>query len=164
MRPAIACAVFLIAAGGSLSFVHPWGNLRDDNTGPAILSGSEVPGDVRGILERNCADCHSNQTHWPVYSRIAPVSWLVERDVVRGRTALNFSAWAGMGAEDRIAALARIAAEARGGEMPPKPYALIHSAALTENENRQVTAWTRAERKRIRIEAAGHKEKNEEGN
>src|SRR6478609_7775092 len=117
MRPAIFFAAFLIAASGSLSFVHPWGNPRDDNNGPSILSGSQVPSDVRGIFERTCADCHSNQTRWPVYSRMAPISWLVERDVVRGRAELNLSAWPTMGAEDRIAALARIAAEVRNGEM-----------------------------------------------
>jgi hypothetical protein len=64
-----------------------------------------------------------------------------------------------MGAEDRIAALARIAAEVRSGEMPPKPYALIHAAALTDGERQQLSAWTRAERKRVRIEASGQKEK-----
>lgn len=159
MRLAIFFAAVLIVASSCLSFVHPWGNPRDDNNGPSILSGSEVPSDVRGILERTCADCHSNQTHWPVYSRMAPVSWLVERDVVRGRAALNLSAWAGMGADDRVAALARIAAEVRSGEMPPKPYALIHAAALTDGEKQQVSAWTRAERKRVRIEASGQKEK-----
>ena len=159
MRLAIFFAAFLIAASGSLSFVHPWGNLRDADAGPGILSGSDAPGDVREILERKCADCHSQQTHWPVYSRMAPASWLVERDVVRGRAALNLSAWAGMSAEDRIAALARIAAEVRSGEMPPEPYALIHAAALTEREKQQVSAWTRAERKRVRTEAPGQKEK-----
>jgi cytochrome c len=158
VRRLLFVGAFLILASGSLAFVHPWGNLRDDNTGQAILSGSEIPGDVGSILERKCADCHSNQTHWSMYSRIAPVSWLVERDVVRGRSALNLSVWGGMSAEDRIAALARIAAEVRSGEMPPKPYALIHAAALTDDERQQVSAWSRAERKRIRIEASAQKE------
>ena len=159
MRPALFFAALFIVASGSLSFVHPWGNLRNADVGPAILSGSGVPGEVRDILQRKCADCHSNNTHWPVYSRMAPASWLVERDVVRGRAALNLSAWGGMPAEDRIAALARIAAEVRSGEMPPQPYALIHAAAFTEREKQQVAAWTRAERKHVRTEVPGQKEK-----
>ena len=153
MRPAIFFAAFFIVASGSLSFVHPWGNPRNEDTDAAILSGSEVPGEVREILTRKCADCHSNQTHWPIYSRMAPASWLVERDVVRGRAALNLSAWSGIGAEDRIAVLARISAEVRSAEMPPKPYALIHTAALTDREKQQVTVWTRDERRRTRLNA-----------
>ena len=152
MRPAIFLAASLIVASGSLSFVHPWGNPRNENVGAPILNGTEIPDNVREILTRKCADCHSNQTHWPIYSSMAPASWLIERDVVRGRSALNLSAWPGIGAEDRIAVLARIAAEVRSAEMPPKPYALIHAAALTETEKQQVTAWTRAERKRIRFD------------
>src|SRR5437762_13509632 len=115
MRPAIFFAAFLIVASGSLSFVHPWGYLRDEDASLAIWSGTDAPNDVRRILERKCADCHSSHTHWPVYSRMAPVSWLVERDVVKGRAAMNLSAWSGMGTEERIATLVRIAAEVRSG-------------------------------------------------
>jgi cytochrome c len=146
-------------ASGCLAFLHPWGDLRNENADSAILSGSEVPDEVRGILDKKCADCHSNKTHWPIYSRMAPTSWLVEHDIFAGRSAMNLSVWAGMGTEDRIAALARMAAEVRSGEMPPKPYAFIHSAVLSESEKQQVSLWARAERKRIRTEASGQKEK-----
>ena len=159
MRRMIFVSAFSILASGCLAFLHPWGELHNENAGLAILSGSEIPAEVRGILDKKCADCHSNQTRWPPYSRVAPTSWLLEHDVYAGRSALNFSAWESMGAEDRIAALARIAAEVRSGEMPPKPYAFIHSATLTESEKQQVSLWTRAERKRIRTEASGQKEK-----
>lgn len=103
------------------------------------------------MLETKCADCHSNRTHWPVYSRLAPGSWLMERDVHDGRAAINLSGWSGMRADDRISALARIAAEVRSGEMPPKAYALMHpQTRLTDLEERSMMAWTKAERKRVR--------------
>ena len=93
MRRMIFVSAFSILASGCLAFLHPWGELHNENAGLAILSGSEIPAEVRGILDKKCADCHSNQTRWPPYSRVAPTSWLLEHDVYAGRSALNFSAW-----------------------------------------------------------------------
>ena len=146
-----AAAVLLAAASVGLSFVHPWGNVRDVAQGQAMLAGSGVPQNVQHILEAKCADCHSNQTHWPVYGRLAPVSWQLEHDVRDGRAALNFSGWAGMRSEDRITALTRITAEIRSGEMPPAAYAAVHrSKRLTTAEQQEISAWARAERKRLK--------------
>jgi hypothetical protein len=64
-----------------------------------------------------------------------------------------------MDAQDRIAALAEIAAEVRNGEMPPKPYARIHAAFLPESDKQKITAWSRAERKRLRTQTSGEKDK-----
>src|SRR3954454_24080837 len=61
----------------------------DDN----IAARLDVPPAVTNILQRACADCHSDQTRWPVYSRVAPFSWLVAEDVEKGRDALNLSQW-----------------------------------------------------------------------
>lgn len=153
----IPIAILVVSA--ALSLVHPWGELRSREPCGHLLEGATVPEDVRGILERKCADCHSNQTHWPAYSRLAPVSWLVEHDVHAGRSAMNLSNWTQTNTEDRIAVLTRIAAEVRSDEMPPKPYRMLHPAnQLTESDKQQITAWARAERKRIRIEASVQKE------
>ena len=159
VRPTIFVVAFFILASGCLSFVHPWGNLHNSTANTSILSGSEMPGEIRDVLQRKCADCHSNNTHWPIYSRMAPASWLVEHDVNAGRNAMNLSIWAGMSADDRIAALARIAAEARSGEMPPKPYAMVHAAALTQTEKQEIVAWARSERTRIRKQASDQRER-----
>jgi len=152
--------VVLITASGGLSFVHPWGDVRKVAPGGQILQGSTVPAEVRGVLEKKCADCHSNHTYWPAYSRLAPGSWLMEHDVRAGRSAINLSLWAEMDAEDRIAVLTRIAAEVRSGEMPPKAYAMAHpSKRLTESDKQQIATWARAERKRIRTEKTEQKER-----
>lgn len=152
-------ALLLATTSIASSFVHPWGHVRSVAADGQILQGSTVPEDVRRVFEQKCADCHSNQTHWPLYSHAAPVSWLVEHDVHTGRSAMNLSDWAGMKSEDRIAALTRIAAEVRSGEMPPKPYLMLHPAnRLTDSDQEQIAAWTRAERKRVRLEASAQKE------
>lgn len=144
-------AGFLIAASAGFSLVHPWGDVRNVAPEGGFLEGSKVPQPVSETLETKCADCHSNRTHWPVYSRLAPGSWLMEHDVHTGRSAMNLSYWSGMSEEDRISALTRIAAEVRSGEMPPKLYAFMHPAnRLTDEEKKAITAWTKDERKQIR--------------
>ncbi len=57
--------------------------------------------EVKAVLTRACYDCHSSETTWPWYSRIAPISWLVHRDVTEGRAALNFSDWEALPSDKR---------------------------------------------------------------
>jgi mono/diheme cytochrome c family protein len=79
---------------------------------------------TRRLAVRACFDCHSNETVWPWYAGIAPVSWLIRRDVDEGRRKLNFSEW------DRPQEEARESAKAvRKGTMPPWLYALVQPRA-----------------------------------
>jgi len=85
---------------------------------------------TRTLARRACFDCHSNQTVWPWYSNVAPMSWLVWHDVSDGRQSLNFSEW------DRPQRKASKAAEeVEKGEMPPAVYLPMHpEAKLTASE------------------------------
>jgi mono/diheme cytochrome c family protein len=88
---------------------------------------------VRELAKRACFDCHSNETVWPWYSSVAPVSWLVQRDVDHGRRALNFST--NRGEADEAAELVR------EGEMPPWFYLPLHSEArLGDAEKQELVA------------------------
>lgn len=89
---------------------------------------------TRELFMRTCGDCHSNETVWPWYSKLFPVSLLLMNDVVEGRANLNVSEW-GRG-ENR----GEDAAEAFGeGEMPPAQYLLMHPAArLTPAEKQEL--------------------------
>jgi hypothetical protein len=88
--------------------------------------------ETRALAVRACYDCHSNGTKWPWYSHVAPVSWLVQRDVDQGRSALNFSEW------NRPQEEAGEAAEAvQEGEMPLRAYLLTHPAARLSDAERQ---------------------------
>src|SRR5512141_2568887 len=60
-----------------------------------------APPEVEAIMRRACLDCHSNETRWPLYSRIAPGSWLMSRDVLKGRSHMNFSEWGDVDDEER---------------------------------------------------------------
>jgi hypothetical protein len=91
---------------------------------------------TKDLMRRACFDCHSNQTTWPWYSNVAPVSWLVQRDVNGGRSHLDFSQW------DLPQRHAKdVAAEVRAGDMPPWFYLPMHSAArLTDAERQSLIA------------------------
>lgn len=138
-------------AVAALSMVHPWGNLHAASaSGGSMLAGAEAPEDVRGLLARKCGDCHSDGTEWPLYSRVAPASWLVEHDVHEGRDHMNLSRWQGYAVDSRIDLLSKIASQVRDGKMPLRQYVLLHpQARLTDAERKQIQSWAKAERKRL---------------
>jgi cytochrome c len=127
--PAICAGVFLAAIASA--HLHPFGNPRgtseQEHTLP--LSSAPMPDAAKRILMAKCADCHSNATKWPMYSNIAPVSWLVDRDVAEGRQHLNFSRWQDLSPDRQQVLTQEIVLQARRGAMPPLPYRLLHRRA-----------------------------------
>jgi hypothetical protein len=107
---------------------------RDHTNPPVKAEPPWTSPDVRALAVRACFDCHSNETKWPWYSNVAPVSWLVSHHVDEGRDELNFSEW------DKPQRHAKDAAEElREGEMPMPPYVLLHAEAkLTDAEKKQL--------------------------
>lgn len=87
---------------------------------------------TRALALRACYDCHSNQTVWPWYSHLAPISWLIQHDVDEGRRELNVSEW---DTQQREAAEA--AKTVQKGEMPPWGYSLIHPHARLSPSERE---------------------------
>jgi hypothetical protein len=97
---------------------------------------------VKAILKRACADCHSNETAWPWYSRISPVSHMVANDVIRGRRQLNFSTATSL-SDDQ---LGEIHDAIKFGEMPPKAYTFMHpEAKLSPAEADLLKQWALGE-------------------
>jgi cytochrome c551/c552 len=90
---------------------------------------SRPPAEVTSILNRACRDCHSNETVWPWYSKVAPASWLVAQDVQQGRTHLNFSEWSRFGPEMARSRLREVCEQVRGAEMPLWYYVPMHPSA-----------------------------------
>ncbi len=79
---------------------------------------------TRELARQACFDCHSNETQWPAYARVAPVSWLIQRDVNEGREVLNFSEW-----QRRQEEAGEAGEVIQEGEMPPAIYRLMHAHA-----------------------------------
>lgn len=107
---------------------------------------TEVPASpaVREVLQRACYDCHSNETVWPWYSRVAPASWLLAWDVNEGRDHLNFSTWNRLSAADRQHAFEEIGEEIESGAMPLPIYLPLHpDARLSDQDKAVLDAWAR---------------------
>lgn len=132
---ALQYAVFTaIAILVAIQFI-PYGQKRSNP--PVVREPSWNSPATRALAKRACFDCHSNETVWPGYSRIAPVSWLIQRDVTSGREALNFSEWADGKREGESPK--KIKEELAEGEMPPIQYTLIHAESrLTKEEQQQL--------------------------
>ena len=126
-----------VAAAGFVVFmaiqIVPYGH---DRTNPPVrVEPAWDSPDTRALARRACFDCHSNETEWPAYARVAPVSWLVQHDVQEGRAALNFSEW------NRPQKEAAEAAEAvLEGDMPMRVYALMHAHARLSGAERRTLA------------------------
>lgn len=131
MKNAGVVLVLSVVSSIGLSFVHPFGNPRVE---PArgldtLLQGAPMPADARKVLAAKCADCHSNETRWPAYARLAPGSWLMERDIVEARKKMNLSAWEQMSGDTQDALIGKMIHEAKSGDMPPAQYRLLHWGA-----------------------------------
>lgn len=117
----------------AIQFV-PYG--RNHSNPPVVAEPAWDSPQTRALFVRACADCHSNQTVWPWYSNIAPVSWLVTRDVVKGREKFNVSLWGQQRNEGDEAA-----ETVREGEMPLWFYLPLHpEAKLSPAEQQQLIA------------------------
>jgi mono/diheme cytochrome c family protein len=127
MQLVVRAFVIGIALFGLIQLV-PYGR---DHENPAVIAEPTWKGDqTRELFFRTCKDCHSNETSWPWYASVAPVSWLVQHDVEEGRSHFNVSQW-GQGKQDADEAAGML----RGGEMPPWFYLPAHpEARLTEPE------------------------------
>lgn len=103
---------------------------------------SAIPQDVKAVLDRSCWNCHSNQTHWPWYSYVAPMSWMVISHVEDGRSVLNFTEW-GYSPEEGADLMDSVCAQVKRGRMPLREYTWMHwRASLTEDEVKRICAWS----------------------
>jgi len=138
----IIVAVLIIAVVG-IQFVPV------ERTNPQVTGEIEAPAEVMDILRRSCYNCHSNETVWPWYSRVAPVSWLVVDDVDEGREETNFSEWSGYSEKKKGKKIHEIWEEVSVGEMPMWYYLPLHpEAGLSAADKETLRKWTEAEGKK----------------
>ena len=114
--------LFLVGVVGFLAIqLVPYGR---DHTNPPVTGEPawDSPA-TRAYAVTACFDCHSNQTVWPWYSNVAPMSWLIQHDVDEGRDALNWSTWGSSHGESESAEAVQ------EGNMPPFVYLIAHPNA-----------------------------------
>jgi cytochrome c len=140
----IFCAGAL-AASLALARVHPFGDaglyvVKSVQT--PIANDVQIPAGVRGLLVEKCADCHFDQPRVPFYGRIAPASWLMERDIVEARKAMNLSLWNLYSDDQQRTLVAKIVQETKAREMPPIQYRMIHwNARIVDADVRALSEW-----------------------
>lgn len=142
--------VVLVVAFVGVQFVRPALTNPPVDESKTMFATGKVPADVRGILERSCADCHSHATVWPWYSHVAPASWLVAEDVVDARKELNFSVWGDYTPKRAEHKLEELCEKVEAREMPLKKYTFLHpSAKLSDADRRRLCEWASAWRSEI---------------
>jgi hypothetical protein len=141
-------AASIAAVGGSM--IHPFGAPGAPANNQTILREAQIDPETLAILQRACQNCHSQQTEWPWYSHVAPVSWLLARDVQQARSHMNLSQWQEYSTDDRLRLLSEMGSAVRNRKMPVQRYLLLHpEARLTDIERQQIYLWTRTERNRL---------------
>ncbi len=128
----------VIAALGIGIQLVPFG--RDHSNPPVVTETQWDSQQTRDLFYRACADCHSHETKWPWYSNVAPVSWLVMRDVQEGREHFNISD-ATASSHSHSGHDESPSEPVREGQMPLWIYLIMHpEARLTEAERQQLVA------------------------
>ncbi len=118
-----------------------------DRANPPVAPGQAlaVPAEVDAILRPSCYDCHSNETRWPWYTYVAPVSWWIAGHVHDGRRKLNFSEWSSLDAAHQAHLLNRMEDEIMEGHMPPVSYLKMHDdVRITPLQNKILVNWMSA--------------------
>lgn len=124
-----------------IQFFQPEKNIGEI-TDNHIFKQEQLPENVKQTITNACLDCHSNNTRYPWYDRIAPVSWMVKKHIDDGKNELNFSEWGELDAYDKIGALEDIRQEVEQKTMPLKAYVAIHKEAkLTDEQRVALIAW-----------------------
>ncbi len=124
-----------------IQFFQPEKNIGEV-TQNHIFRQEQLPENVQVTIQNACLDCHSNNTRYPFYDRIAPASWMVSKHIIKGKKELNFSEWGQMDAYDKIKALEDIRQELEQNTMPLKAYVFMHREdKLSEEQKTAMLSW-----------------------
>jgi len=133
----IVVVIFIAIQFVPIDRENPIGDANSD-----LLMQTQASQEVQSIMRNACYDCHSNETVWPWYSNIAPVSFVIANHIEEGRDHLNFSDWASYDKEDQSYILKNMKKEIDKNAMPLKGYVKMHANAEMTNERKAlIFAW-----------------------
>ena len=133
-----------------IQFVRP--DMTNPPTNPAhtIDSVVTVTPQVEAILQRSCDDCHDNDTRWPWYAQIAPVSWWLKSDVTEAKREFSLPEFATYSKKKQARKLQQVCDEVTKGDMPLWSYRPMHPAAkLSDADKQTLCQWAKSEKARI---------------
>lgn len=102
----------------------------------------DVPTNIQSILQTSCYDCHSNNTHYPWYNKIKPVTWYLNDHIEKGKEELNLSKFGEYSTRRQSSKLRSMSSQVEDGEMPLDSYTLLHrDAILSDKEKEEFITW-----------------------
>ena len=126
-----------------IQFIRPEKNLSKEVTND-ITTVMNVSEEVKQIIKTSCADCHSNETMYPWYSEIAPISWYLAQHVNEGKEHLNFSEWTTYNKNQQSHIQKDLEEVLESYEMPLKSYLIMHEEAkLSKEQNETLLNWVK---------------------
>ena len=139
----IIIIISIILAFAIIQFFQPAKNTVKASTTSDIVFHLQIPSNVKKIIVNACYDCHSNNTHYPLYANVAPISWLLNSDIKKAKKKMNFSEWGQYDKKEQLKLLTDICDELTQGEMPLKSYVFMHSnAKLNPDQVDEICKWT----------------------
>ncbi|AIL44487.1 MULTISPECIES: heme-binding domain-containing protein [Elizabethkingia] len=129
----ILLVAFIIIQFFPIDKVNPPVNERMD-----FLTIKKTPEEVSKVIRNSCYDCHSNETKYPWYSNIAPVSWWMKDHIIDGRKHLNFSTFATYDTERQLRKLDESVEMIEKDKMPLETYLLVHQNARLSDMDKKI--------------------------
>jgi len=147
MKRGIKWALLGLAAGlVVIQFFQPEKNMEPLDPAEDLLLVSSAPEHVAELIKSSCYDCHSNQTDYPWYNKVSPISWYLQKHITRGKEDLNVSVYGSMGKADKIKLLVDLCEVLEAGTMPLISYTLIHKdAKLSQEDIEALCIWSEQE-------------------
>jgi len=133
-----------------IQFIRPDFTNPPVNAADTLENSAQLPDNVKQILNRSCADCHSNETKYPWYSKIQPSAWFLKDHIDEGRHELNLSVWNTYEPRRKKRKLDEICEQVESREMPLPSYLWIHGdAKMSDEDIKTLCDWTKTESAKI---------------
>ncbi|MFB6320592.1 heme-binding domain-containing protein [Saccharicrinis sp. FJH54] len=143
-RTILIISVLILVVLIIIQFFQPEKN-TGEITSDHFINQDGIPSDIKTMLQSSCFDCHSNNTTYLWFDKIAPASWLVSDHIKEGKHHLNFSDWGNTDTLDLISNLSDISDEVKNKSMPLSSYSFLHrKARLTQEQRNTIVAWSEA--------------------
>lgn len=134
----------------AIQFYRPAKTNPKTDESRTLTARLQPPPEVAAVLQKSCQDCHSNKTTWQWYSQIAPVSWLLVRDVNGGRRHLNMSDWASIDPKKAPKKLDQMCQEVQQGDMPLWFYTPLHpKAKISDQDKKTLCDWVKTQQNQV---------------
>lgn len=135
-------AIIALVTLVGIQFVPAKRNQSDIVPASDFIATYNPPKEVESILRTSCYDCHSNNTNYPWYNKIQPVSWYLEDHVKHGKEELNFSEFGEYSDRRKMSKLKSFVSQVEQDEMPLDSYTFLHRSAKVSNAEKElVLTW-----------------------